>query len=328
MSLKARIRLLVLVALAIPVVSAVVLVRSYAAPWPERLPHVRLEPSRPVLKEADVRPDNAYCYIRQLTSSFATNSLGAALDEHTRFEALGAKEAEYPLLAQWAAQNADALTLCLTAAAMTNCQIVTPTNFYESSLGYLGPVRNMVRALRFRAEVAASRGDWPSAVRDFRAALMLGTDVAKGGPLINHLVGYACVGITSSSLRRTALEYSVPSEKLRKMIALLDEAESSQEPYAEAMRYERVFGLSALDLAYRQPAAIMPLIHMTLVNDVDTNRFWACVNWTPLIGPLGSTPAKTARHFDGLYSHLIDIAGGGLCATAVRTRSNGLSRRV
>lgn len=97
--------------------------RRTAPPWPDRGPGVRLEPSRPFLREADVKPDNAYYYIRQLTNW--QDTLKIPQDEMLKFRAYGYRANACLQLEAWLITNAPALHLVAQAAAITNSQVAT-----------------------------------------------------------------------------------------------------------------------------------------------------------------------------------------------------------
>ncbi|MCX7006150.1 MAG: hypothetical protein NTY53_02690 [Kiritimatiellaeota bacterium] len=197
-------------------------VRRTTPPWPERVPGVRLEPSRPLLREADVKPDNAYYFIRQLTNWHA--SLKIPIDEMQTFRARGYRPNAYPQLEGWLVTNAPALQLVAQAATMTNAQVVTytPTNML---LSCLSEVLTIGKILPYRVQRDVWRQDWLAVSNDFHQTIQLAEHMSRGGVLIHTLVG---LSVSLARLQqivddlnnrpRKQLGWRTPAEKMAEIL--------------------------------------------------------------------------------------------------------------
>ncbi len=271
-------------------------VRRTAPSWPARLPGVRLEPARPTLREADVQPDNAYYYIRQLAAW--TNSLRLP-KEWEQLKACGYEPKAQPIMDAWFASNAAPLELCRQAAALTNCQVATILSVNQLT-PYIRPVISAAKMLTLCAEQSGARQEWPRALADLRIALCLGDQVSRGGPLINSLVNLVSGSQTCWATRRIALTTHPPANFLRDAGQFFQTTEEHLEPFSETMRYEWVFARGTIEDLWR---------HMP---DSETNSM---VREREMLGmskwqmALSSTEIMR-HHFEDLYSHLIAFADG------------------
>ena len=280
-------------------------VQRITPPWPERIPGVRLEPSRPFLAEADVKPDNAYFYIRQLTNWHA--SLKMPQDEVQQFRAHGYRPNAYLQLEAWLVTNAPALQRVAQAAALTNAQVVTytPTNML---LSCITEVLNAGKILPFRVQRDAWRQDWLAVSDDFHQTLQLAEHMSRGGVLIHALVGLSVRGIAVYSARELALEPRTPPELDRTLIKLLRELEIQREPFDETMRQECRFSYAYLVHLLREP---IPDADMRTFSWTDEDENQLCnylLRHRLLRGLLGSSTATIAKHAEAVYSHLISVA--------------------
>ena len=139
-------------------------------PWPERLPTVRLEPTRPNLTEDEITPDNAYYYLRQLVDCRDDLKAAPDADMRARIRAFGWDRENADTFEAWWARNARAFELARAAAACADSQVPTQTD-PDGSLAHISLVRYLTEMFCFRAEAAADRGDWDTACSDYRTSL-------------------------------------------------------------------------------------------------------------------------------------------------------------
>ena len=126
----------VLKALGVVVLLAAALIltgRFLVQPWPERAPGVVLEPARPILREADVTPDNAYYYLRQLAQTPATSRL-----DTTRFAACGVEAGTVTQLEAWVQSMKPARAVLRSAANCANGQVPSVESF-ATQMPYISP---------------------------------------------------------------------------------------------------------------------------------------------------------------------------------------------
>ena len=280
-------------------------VRRTTPPWPERVPGVRLEPSRPILREADVKPDNAYYYIRQLTNWSKT--LSVPFEERQRFSAYGYRPNTYPKSEAWLITNAPALQLVAQAAAMTNAQVVTytPTNMLFSCLT---EVLNFGKILPFRVQRDAWGQDWSAVSNDFHQTIQLAEHLTRGGVLIHALVGLSVRGIVLGTARELALRPQTPSVLHRAIIKQLQDLEIQHEPFDETMRQEFRFSYAYLFHLLREPIPDEELRTFTWT-DEDENQLCNYLLRHRLVRRLlGSTTENMTKHAEAVYSHLLSIA--------------------
>ena len=268
--------------------------RVLAPPWPDRLPNVRLEPTRPILRPDQVTPDNAFYYIRQLTNFAGRPKLSAVTNEYEQFKAMGWSKGSYTQMESIAEGNAEAFALYRKAADVPQCQLVTMSSF-TCLVPYVSVVLEKGRALCFDAEWAAGRGDWRTARSDFRAVLRIGDHLTRGGALIDCLVGYAGTATACQGLRRVAVQRSPPKRFLRDMSAALVDIDLHMESIADAMRYERMAGQDVI----RMVAEGNVWEFLSLSGSMHQKA--KIVRRLARAGLLKNTPA----HFDAVYSHII-----------------------
>jgi hypothetical protein len=273
--------------------------------WPERLPGVRLEPARPFLAEDKITPDNAYYYIRQLTN-WTDRIRGKRITEETkRFQALGHAGGVYPSLDAWLDKNRELVELCRKVADLESCQVATIIS-PEDLTPYIRPIPSLSKVFSFHAEKAAAESRWEDMLRHLKTSLRLSGHITRGGPLINHLVHYAGTAIACRSARRIALYHHPPDAVLERLIQLLRETLNGAEPFAEAMRYERLFALTCLEMVYRDPLSLSLLDDPeTVSRPVPGGKIKKGLA-LGMLALLGSSPGSSKAHFDAVYSHLID----------------------
>jgi hypothetical protein len=266
------------------------------APWPEQLAGVRLEPARPVLSEEEVTEDNAYYYIRQLTNYAAsikmTDEEGRALGVDVSRYAL--TDPVFPNFEEWIARNQDALRLFHTAAAMTNCQVPT-INSYTSLLPYINPVLKISKIMTGSTRRRAASGDWVGFQDDIVTCLKISDHVARGGPLISGLVGLAIQRLAYDAIRQCALEFKMPVPVAKDLLQFMTRRDEQAEPFSETLRYEWVGMCGTLELVFH------PRGNEHGLGDPDLERILR------ILSMIGSGPKQTKKHFDAIYSHIIDM---------------------
>ena len=271
--------------------------RRTAPPWPARVLNVRLEPADPVLREADVKPDNAYYYLRQLAAW--TNAMRAP-EEWERFKALGCEPQTQPVLDAWVASHTPALELCRRAAALTNCQAATITSA-EQTLPHISPLMAANKMLAWHAERSARYNDWATAGSDLRTVATLGEQISRSGTLIHRLVGSAGGSLACRSARRIALTTRPPAEFLREVTRTLQTTEDAVQPFSETMRYEWLCTKgtwegfqTASSSEFREIAA----------SRLGVRPWWLTAGRAFLLG----SPETSQQHLEAIYSHLIAAA--------------------
>ena len=268
-----------------------VILQHTVAAWPEPVPGVRLEPRRPILAEANVKPDNAYYYIRQMTKTGCRLS-SEYYAETVRFAALAADGGSYPLLETELKTEAKNLEIAHAAAVLPDCQVPTAMNCLALFPEILTS-RDTAPLLLYRAESAAVHGDWRQAAADIRALMALGNHIPRGGTLIHRLVGIAFHSMATNSMRRLAGRADVPPEFLKDMDVAVTKAETGLEPLDETMRYEWKSADGTIDYAYRNPRE-------TLGTCMPSSTLGGMLLWVR-----DSSPRQTKRHFAAVYSHVI-----------------------
>ncbi len=273
-------------------------------PWPERLPHVRLEPARPILRDADVTTNNAYFYIRELTNATAASTSNWDSAEFSEFAACGWEKGKYPSLEDWADASAPGYDLLRRAAALTNSHVATADSI-TALMPHISPLMRLAKGGGFLIEEAAAKGDWKT-VEDYVWTILVAADQSsRGGVLIEALVDYACTASVCQSLRRVALRGKVPGDVAGRLGALLDDIDRNMEPFAEIVRYEHLMFRNVMTLLYKDPIAAASLSG----EEVDRVRqsVTMVLKW-PVLAVSGSLPERTAKHVDAAYSHLIEQA--------------------
>lgn len=299
-----RLRIVVGAVLVVPLLlvgGAIVVLNSIGPAWPRPVAGVRLESKRPVLRENAVTARNGFFHIGRLpahTGDLLTHNE----DEWTEFDKSGYHSQAFPRIEAWLTRNAQVLEYCRRAAACADSQVPTIERF-GVSLYYLPPARAAVRGLCFTAEGHAAVGEWAAMTADVRVALAVAQAITRGGPLINALVGINWERLVYHSVRRITVQRDVPPAALHELLRMLQAADETREPMAEALRYEAAAGLHAVDLVLDDPQALELL-----------------GGGTPDPGMMvlyrlaGSSRKRTRAHLAALYSHAIHAAETGEAA--------------
>jgi hypothetical protein len=292
----------VIVLLAATITGLIAAGRSRANPWPERLSHVRLEPTRPILRESDVTPDNAFFYLRQLTQPDDEMRKAWSEEEWVRFSACGWSDGNFPALQASVEAFSNALALVDQAVSLPNCQMATIDDFM-TPMPYVSSILRMSRLSIVMAERSAAKGRWDEAEKIYRRGLIASDYISRGGPLIGHLVNYAGISTLCGSLRRVVLEGDPPPRFLEDMIVFLDGLDRNAEPFAEAIRYEYLGFQSVLPMVFSDFGSLISLTDGETVSRPPIHF----LKW-PIIFLTGSSLDRMQRDSAAVYSHLVDIA--------------------
>jgi hypothetical protein len=280
------------------------------APWPARLSNVRLDPLRPPLRGCDVKPDNAFYFIRQVHN--ITTGFPAA--DWTNFEQTGLVEGSYTNLSAWFELNSTNISLLQKASLVDTCQVATCVSF-ETPLTYLQPLRALSRTLCFNAEATASTNDWLEAFKSWRTVLIANAHVSRGGPLLNQVLMYADIGICCESIRRIALTTGIPITESRQLLPLLESTDNDMEPFSESLRYERLVVQDFIPKVYQEGASAFyiftgekkkPVIWYKRLDNIIRSAFPE---------RMGSSVSITSNHIDDIYSRIIDIESNPNCTS-------------
>ncbi len=282
-SLKiAGIAALVLVTLASLLVAVWLSVRK---DWIEPLPGVRLEPFLPVLLEKDIDPEDAFGLLLQAQAALRTQPTLDCRDAVDRMLAQGADWSASPDLLEALEDNAEALHLAKRAAEKGNGQV--PTADLQATLPYLAWTKSLADLLGTSAALKAGQGDEAGALDDLDSAIHLGQILSRGGTVIHHLVDIACTERACMTLRRIALRKSLAPQTSRSALERLKEGEARLEPIPEILRFEAVYGLSALKMLKPGGGAGAGMSSSV---------------------PVALVTADTGRNLANCYAHLIHIA--------------------
>lgn len=274
--------------------------RANTLPWPERLPGVRLEPSRPVLRSEDVKEDNAYFYLRKLDSRVTPFGLDdEATEELRNFDSCGLRGTNYPAIEAFLTLPQPAIAWVERAAAMPHCQVET---YRDPEAEYFGStLLTTLRLLAFRAGKSAAEGAWQSAAEDIRRIFRASQHMSRGSGLAHYYTGMEGEMIACNRLRRITLESDPPEWWSKEMIGLLRTADEQAEPLAEAIRVGRLEMMRHIDRVYSNPAALFgdyappaaPVFNLLIRS--------------PAPRLLGGGMSRTLSNFDALWSHIVDI---------------------
>ena len=294
----------VLKALGVVVLLAMALIiagRFLVQPWPERAPGVVLEPARPILREADVTPDNGYYYLRQIVQPSATSQWDKTC--FSEFAACGWGKGTSTQLEAWVQSMEPAQGLLRSAADCTNNQVPSVDSF-TMLVPYVSPFLTAARSACVMAEQAAARGDWEEAGEHYRAALQTADQVSRGGSVLHVLVNIAVARVACDSMRRTVIERTPSSDFLMRMEGLLGEIDRDLEPFSECIRYEYLCWRNGMSEFYRAPRKFFS------IGDAEgqTEGAWFNVIKWPALWLMGSTPARTLGHMAATCSQMILLA--------------------
>ena len=277
---------------------------SLREPWVTPISGVRLEPSRRILKEADVAADSAFALLRRACdlSAFDLREAERELAEREKGEpreaGVWADPGELPALRALLPLLADRLDLCGRAVREEDPRVPTVLD-YTTEMRYLQSARQLARFLRARAQLRWAEGDARGAYDDVESALRLGVLVSNGGALINHLVGAAVTNIACRGLWSMVVsEAWVPTEGSARLGDVLLEVDGSVDSFAECIRHEWLATHGAVAQVLDDPDG--PMAGM-LGSDLRP-----LLGFLPVLGALvGSSPRRVMRDLDYCYGHII-----------------------
>jgi hypothetical protein len=270
-------------------------------PWIEPVPGVRLEPTRPILLEKDVKPGSAFDLMRQATATFTWDQFreGKALDEWDRKPwSLEGATNTLALLEQAQAS----LTLARRAAQASGPQVPTVTSLYQKK-PYLAKTRAITRCFNLSAKTKTVREDYSGAFADLKTAIGFASILTRGSGLIECLVNRACCGISCKTMRQIALNYPAQDAVLQETMRFLEETENGLEPWAECMRHECIFMRLCVDEFFRNPSSLTELISL---GSSGSSRDQALRIIAPFVG---STSSIMKKDMDACFTHFVSMAG-------------------
>jgi len=305
-------------------------------PWVEPLPDVRVEMTRPFVKESDLGPESAY---KLLLEAIKLPKDPEAADGAPRVWRTGWKDAldklsvhpwpqEPPPLALKALPADDSalapkapwtreqyedilrridlyrpnVAMLDKALAAPNPQVPTAGS-PDFPLPYLSGARDLACLLSISAQYRAATGDYAGCQRDLERAVAAGNLVSRGGCLIGHLVGMACDVIAVRAARHICRHYRPSVADQKALARSFLHHEDDVEPFVEAMRAEALLAGSAVEMVYRQ-ANLDPF---NRPQPAAPPEGWQKVGFAALM-LAGSDEQTTKRNIEMCYRHLVAIA--------------------
>ena len=273
---------------------------SVRPPWLEPVPGVRLEPSRPILREADLKPDGAYALLRKACAAAPISS--AVYDEVL---ALVETNAFSPALISGVTSFLEKVRPCLELARQAS-QAPSPQAVTKLLAGQRIPAvsfaRNVVSLFRISALTSAGQGNLDGACRDIEDAVRFSDILSRGGVLIEGLIDASCCCMTADTACRLAQRYSMPEASSRRLQETLLELDVNSEPWAECVRQYRRQCLSGVEAAYRGNSVWFDSV-------IDHPR--PALTVAAFLAPvLGSTYSISSNSFDACFTHLVALADG------------------
>lgn len=270
-----------------------VCVKRLASPWPARVEGVRLTPSRPVLSTADLSPTNAFFHLIAMTNPLPSTYRRMLDEEVWIWTASGAQGAPYPAFETWPVSNVVNLGHWTTAASLDFSHVPSVLSITGAIPNISGFVQ-MAKYQSIYASMLATRGRWSEACRSWQENLRNASHIMRGGGLMSHLAGLAALQCTLKSVRDAALLDTLPPEAAEQLAAALERSESHLEPLAEVFRVELQVQWSTLRAVYADPHAFGgPATQSVSRTAFRVHRM------------LGSTEARSRRHFEAFFSQII-----------------------
>ena len=263
--------------------------------WLEPVPGVRLEQSRPILREADLKPDSAFALLRQACDaapdSRATSDLLDLVVTNAWSPAIQSNVTAFLDEAQ------PCLELARRAGRAPDPQVTTVLSVGGTSRRPIGGMRDIARLFRISVAAKAGAGDLAGACRDIEDGIRSADILSRGGTLIDCLVDVACGNMMCAAACRLSMNHALPDDTARRLQAAVLDLDAHSEPWAECVRQERRFNLAALDEMYASRSACM---------DVFGSRAAGALI---LLGPLvGSTREISRANIDACFTHLVALA--------------------
>jgi hypothetical protein len=105
---------------------------------------------------------------------------------------------------------------------------------------YFAPFRNLVSVLAFRANVDAARGDGNGAVTSALDAVRIGSQIPRGGVVVNALVGYDCEAIGRKPIWDNL--NALGSDQCHRVASTLESIDASADSYADVLTEQKWAG--------------------------------------------------------------------------------------
>ena len=272
------------------------------APWPTPIPGVRFEPLRPILRDVDIKPDNAFFYIRQL----ADTPTDIDPEEWDAFIANGWKPGTYSNLNQIYIEYSNNLALFARAATMTNCQVET-IDSATNVIPWAYPFRSASRLKAYEISHFAAESNWAGVASISQQGLAMCAHVQREGGLFEHISSIRGEGFISEQMFLTMLRHDLPRETANRMQSALLDYERALDPLSDMMRHEWMDSTSLVDLVYSGEDDEIGF-------EFDVNA----IRLGRLLGPVVcSTRKNSVRHLFDIYSRLIDAADDAAKAHAL-----------
>ena len=148
------------------------------------------------------------------------------------------------LVAEYVADNNEALNLLHTAAQIEHCRY--PVDYsagFNALMPHLSEMRKSLFLLNLEAILHAENGQANSALRSVQSGFRFARSLAKEPSTISHLVRVACESRTASSLERIINRIELTDEQLGELSRCLYDAECASD-LSRAFVGERCMGLS------------------------------------------------------------------------------------
>jgi hypothetical protein len=249
-------------------------------PYPKPPKGVRLAPVHPPLARENLRPDNGAFHYMKAAEYIQSHPLAKEPEAQIEAVAVGIFSGDTNTLSQTAVQLQEPLDLVRQGSHAPSCQM--PRIDLHVNLSVLSSMRHVARFLLADGELAERNGDYAKAIDDYLTAVKLGTDCAKGGPIIMSLVGNAIISVGTQSIRHTIRRKEAPANLVEAAQSKLEQLRTSGQAYDETLRYELLSSKQMFEQTFAQ-----------------ANRLWM------------TTQTRN-------YSHLADAAFGELIEDANR----------
>lgn len=260
------------------------------------IPGVRLEPTRPILRPEDVKPDSAFGILQQgldLLEAEGMSDVARDLDE------LSTTNPSAPEFIAALKKFEPGLALIRKAAIVKEGRqvpFIPELDFYAS---YLEQSTSACKLLGWIITGELANGDDSGAVRDLVVMLQVADLLSRGGGLNNCWVAQrigkqSCVLLCAMASRSIAHNALTAGTTLHEVSRL----EKCLEPFSEALRRDSTLSSNGISVFYGGPPAWraacpgkqFPIIYPALY----------------VVGVfLGSTPAETQRNIFSVYTRLI-----------------------
>jgi hypothetical protein len=122
-------------------------------------------------------------------------------------------------------------------------------NYLNLRMGEFTGNKRLAKALIVEGRLAECEGHTNGAAQSYLDTIHLGHEIARGGLLIDHLVGLACEGIGRIAL--TNIVAGLNAQECRAVIARLESIESQRESSKETLRIEQTWSRQSFGLGRR-----------------------------------------------------------------------------